>query len=164
MSLPVTRVVRMRPGHTPGCPCGRESCGGYARPRARTALFPPTASAAERARRFVSSTLAAWAAADRFDQYVLELVVTELFSNALRPSRGGSWVRITVTLIAGTVRVEVHDPDPRVPGPPRRPGDDSESGRGLLLVQALSSSWGAVAKRTGGKYVYADLAPAPVAA
>lgn len=65
--------------------------------------------------------------------------------------------RIGLTLwqsLAGQVVIEVADRDP---GLPVTPGAslESESGRGLLLVEALSKEWGYFPLTSGGKVVYA---------
>ena len=67
------------------------------------------------------------------------LVVTELLSNAIDHGRGP--VRLVVELLDTAVRVEVHDGSPE---PPQRQPRDllRPRGRGLQMVEALSSRWG----------------------
>lgn len=85
----------------------------------------------------------------------LDLVVSELVGNALRHTetlRG-----VSLECRDGCVRVSVLDGDDRSPTL-REPGADLESGRGLLLVDALSCAWAVwhdVGR--GGKSVWADL-------
>jgi hypothetical protein len=55
-----------------------------------------------------------------------------------------------------TVRVTVSDSSPRRLVR-RTPGIDSEHGRGLAVVAALSSRWDAETGPSGGKRVWAEL-------
>jgi anti-sigma regulatory factor (Ser/Thr protein kinase) len=85
------------------------------------------------------------------------LVLTELVSNAVRHA-SGEGMRVTIIrLDARCVRVSVLDRDCTRPQM-RTPDPDTEGvgGRGLLLVEALSASWG-VDVLPGGKRVWADL-------
>jgi len=88
----------------------------------------------------------------------VELVVDELVTNAVSASRSLDWpspVRMWLLSDRASVLVLVWDANPE---PPVRidPEDDAESGRGLVLVEALSTRWdwyGGPA--AGGKLVYA---------
>jgi hypothetical protein len=60
-----------------------------------------------------------------------------------------------MTIEDGKLRVEVFDGDCQMPAPVQTAAD-ATSGRGLGLVGALSSTWGAEA-RSGGKVVWAEL-------
>ena len=96
---------------------------------------------------------------------VAQLLVSELVTNAVKYARpgahgdAGSWPDIasSVALILryGLERLTilVSDPDP-VPRVLADAGADAESGRGLMLVQALSKEWGHYCPSTGGKVVY----------
>jgi len=85
------------------------------------------------------------------------LLVTELVTNALRHGGPGVdlWVR---RLPAGGLRLEVVDgrggSNPQV----QRPTDDAEGGRGLVIVQAVASRWGAQ-RLSAGKQVWCELDP-----
>ncbi|MDX2546888.1 ATP-binding SpoIIE family protein phosphatase [Streptomyces sp. WI04-05B] len=75
----------------------------------------------------------------------LELAVTELVTNAL--VHADSEVEIRLREYADRLRVDVRDSDPRppLPTPVLASGEtdrESEHGRGLLIVDALASSWG----------------------
>ncbi|MFD7416087.1 ATP-binding protein [Kitasatospora purpeofusca] len=95
----------------------------------------------------------------------LALIATELTTNALR--HGGTTALATLSLSAPdrgprTVRLEVRDSgpgfDPRecIPATDASGTGESCGGRGLLLVAALSSRWGAL--DTGaGQLVWAEL-------
>jgi anti-sigma regulatory factor (Ser/Thr protein kinase) len=82
-----------------------------------------------------------------------ELVVSEIFTNAVRAS-GGLDQAQDLTGAGGvpTVRLWLHADRQKVmmqvwdgndcPLQPREPGLEAEGGRGLLLVEALSTEWG----------------------
>src|SRR3981081_2013087 len=84
------------------------------------------------------------------------LLVSELVTNAVRHARPGETVLALRLEITGTsVRIEVHDADPRWPQP-STPDGLEESGFGLMLVNALASKWG-VTETATGKAVWAEL-------
>jgi anti-sigma regulatory factor (Ser/Thr protein kinase)/GAF domain-containing protein len=75
----------------------------------------------------------------------LELAVTELVTNAL--VHADSEVEVRLREYTDRLRVDVRDSDPRppLPAPVLASGEadnESEHGRGLLIVDALASSWG----------------------
>ena len=87
-----------------------------------------------------------------------ELVVTELVANAVR--HAGTEITVRLELLVGTpggVRAEVSDSSTR-PVRPRHANALEESGRGLFLVDVLSSRWGADASGEG-KTVWAEIVP-----
>lgn len=85
----------------------------------------------------------------------LDLVVSELASNAIRHSGALGGIRLGVE--DNVVRVAVFDPDDRPPTL-RTPTPDSDSGRGLQLVTALSAHWWVDHDvEHGGKVVWAAL-------
>ena len=86
-----------------------------------------------------------------------ELVITELIANAVRHAGTEIVVRLARLKTLGGVRAEVSDHSTR-PVRPRQPDALSESGRGLFLVDTLSSRWGADAT-TDGKTVWAEIVP-----
>lgn len=117
------------------------------------ASFERTPESARDARRLVRDTLKDWGLAHLADQ--AELVVTELVSNAVRHAKGEG-LRVTVDrLPTGRVHLAVLDRDPARPQI-RPPTPDGVSGRGLLLVDAMSFAWG-VDMLPGGKRVWAVL-------
>jgi len=89
------------------------------------------------------------------------LVLSELLSNAIRHARPlpGCTVRVAWTLSNGSLRVSVSDGG----GPTRpragHPSLSSLGGRGLAIVEHLSSTWG-IRSGNGGMTVWAVL-PAP---
>ena len=71
----------------------------------------------------------------------------------------GRLFRVETSLTAGTLRIAVTDPrGERLPTPhtSTSSGSSAQSGRGLLIVEALASRW-AVEKLTVGKTVWAEL-------
>ncbi|WP_149825530.1 ATP-binding protein [Streptomyces tailanensis] len=77
-----------------------------------------------------------------------ELALTELLANVVRHVPGRR-CGICFLLLPGAVRVEVCDSCPRLPVPGS--GDAlSDSGRGLLLVDAVTDRWGVTSRPTGG--------------
>ena len=84
-------------------------------------------------------------------QATAQLLTSELVTNALRHGTGAIEMCMTVEL--KTVRVEVTDESPQ---PPRimHPTAQSAGGRGVLLVEALASSWGTTQHPGNGKAVW----------
>ncbi|MEU9455185.1 ATP-binding protein [Streptomyces sp. NPDC048277] len=80
---------------------------------------------------------------------VIELLTSELITNAYRHTNGAASLRLTA-LADGRLRVGVWDSHPRIPAPFGEPpwdrvrlaAPDAESGRGLRLVQEYADSWG----------------------
>jgi len=94
-----------------------------------------------------------------------ELVVSELVTNAVQASTGPAALpRIGVPVVhlrlladLRRVVVEVWDGNPEPPVAKQAAPDD-ESGRGLMLVEALCKRWGSEAvPARGGKVVWAEL-------
>ena len=85
----------------------------------------------------------------------LDVVVSELAGNAIRHT--GTLGDVTLALGDNVVHVAVCDPEDRPPTL-RRPDPDGDSGRGLLLVAALSQRWNVDHDlEHGGKAVWAEL-------
>jgi len=84
-----------------------------------------------------------------------ELVVSELVTNALEHGLAGipATVRIWLSSDGGSVAINVWDASP-VPPVPKNAGADADSGRGLMIVAALSTDWGYSAADPG-KVVWA---------
>ncbi len=92
---------------------------------------------------------------------ITEHLVSELVTNAITisdPSLTGiERVAITLRLLPGQILIEVFDNDERPPVPTTA-DLDAESGRGLMLVEALSKEWGYSMHPSGGKTVYCTIA------
>lgn len=101
-------------------------------------LLPPERSASGTARDFVTATLRGWGFPELADDAAL--ITAELFSNALRHAPSPQYV-LAVDWNDGKPRIEMWDSGDRLPKK-QNPEPDSETGRGLHLVQALSTSWG----------------------
>jgi anti-sigma regulatory factor (Ser/Thr protein kinase) len=74
----------------------------------------------------------------------LRLLVTELVGNSVRHASecATGEIELSVRVTPGRIRVEVADGGPGFHPAPRHPNSDDPSGRGLLLVEALSDRWG----------------------
>jgi anti-sigma regulatory factor (Ser/Thr protein kinase) len=87
-----------------------------------------------------------------------ELLVSELVTNAIAASRSLKLifpVRLWLLSDRRQVLILVWDASPQPPVPVDAT-EDAEHGRGLLLVQKISTQWGCYAARdTGGKVVWA---------
>lgn len=82
------------------------------------------------------------------------VVVSELVTNAVQHGKV-ALVTVEVNAIAAAVLLSVADDSDAVPRP-RAP--DDRGGRGLMLIEALSSRWH-VQDRDSGKYVHVELKP-----
>lgn len=105
----------------------------------------------------------------------MELIVSELTTNAVQHTEEGEQVspysslsplktfELVLQIESGAVRVSVCDNDEQAPVL-KQPGVDATSGRGILLVAAMSSKWGHYPVRNRnktGKVVWAEVSLAP---
>lgn len=113
--------------------------------------LPPRPTSAAEARRFVGRALedAAEPARD-----VGVLLASELVTNALLYAQGRITVRVLETDEA--FRVVVGDGSDRQLRP-RQAGPEATSGRGLTLVEQLSTAWGVVHIEDDGKEVWFEV-------
>ncbi|MEV0739992.1 ATP-binding protein [Streptomyces sp. NPDC050549] len=93
----------------------------------------------------------------------VELCVSELVSNVIRHVGEGTPVRVRVRRVGpddDRIRVEVTDPDPRalpiLLDATTDTGLGAESGRGLLLLDAVAVRWG-VEQVVSGKVVWCEV-------
>ncbi|MBQ0984694.1 SpoIIE family protein phosphatase [Streptomyces sp. F63] len=112
--------------------------------------------AAAHARRFTIRTLRAWDAVEEADTVLL--VVSELVTNALVHTAGE--VRLDLALTGNRLRVAVSDSSPRTPVKAASMDWEATGGRGILMVEAVSESWGSV-PLSGGKQVWSEIALPP---
>jgi anti-sigma regulatory factor (Ser/Thr protein kinase) len=105
------------------------------------------------ARGQVRATIQAWEVP--VDASVAMLLTSELVTNAVTHETGES-ITLVITCAYGQLHVDVHDTSCALPVPVDGP-PDAETGRGLMLVASLSSSWGYYRTPTG-KAVYFTLA------
>jgi anti-sigma regulatory factor (Ser/Thr protein kinase) len=125
--------------------------------------FAPLPTAVPCARLHTRFRLADWNLSHISD--AAELIVSELLTNAITATQAihsGYPVRLWVLSDNSRIVIMVGDASPQ---PPRRidPTDDTEGGRGLLLVEALSSNWGWYLTRQHqiAKIVWAELRTPP---
>jgi anti-sigma regulatory factor (Ser/Thr protein kinase) len=111
----------------------------------------PTAPAEARSR--VRAAIRDWGAS--VDSETAELLTSELVTNAFRHETG-SVITLAMRLSASGLRIEVHDTSPVLPVVTDAAAD-AETGRGLVLVAALSADWGSY-RTPAGKVVYFVLA------
>lgn len=121
--------------------------------RRRRRAFPRGLGSAPQARHFVVDTLESWDMAGCAAR--AELPAAELVANALLYST--KEIAVVVKADGGHVLVEVHDCAPAYPTVRRR-GDEADSGRGLILVDALADRWGYDASSDLTKRVWFELA------
>ncbi len=108
------------------------------------------------ARRFTARTLRSWDVTEETDAVLL--VVSELVTNAMVHTQGE--VRLDLILAGDRLRVAVSDSSPRAPVKTESIDWEATGGRGLVLVQAVSTSWGSV-PLSGGKQVWGEIALPP---
>jgi anti-sigma regulatory factor (Ser/Thr protein kinase) len=113
--------------------------------------FTAGRAAARSARHWATPLLASWglrrAASDAL------VVLSELVTNAVFHGDGDIDVRLS--RVAGAVRIEVTDRG-RGTVVVRHPAPETIGGRGMLLVEHLSRSWG-VTTSANGKTVWAEM-------
>ncbi|WP_181442322.1 ATP-binding protein [Streptomyces tateyamensis] len=119
-----------------------------------TCVVRPHASAVAATRRRVHDHFAGRISVDLLDD--LELVLSELVANALAASRPEERVEITVEQAGSSLLIEVVDQSAGAPRC-RQSGLGDERGRGLLIVEALTSAWG-WQRRGAAKVVWGLLA------
>jgi anti-sigma regulatory factor (Ser/Thr protein kinase) len=89
------------------------------------------------------------------DSSVAVLLTSELVTNAIT-HEAGETIMLAISCSNDQLRVDVHDSSCVLPVPEDAP-IDAETGRGLMLVNSLSSEWGCYRTPTG-KAVYFTLA------
>jgi anti-sigma regulatory factor (Ser/Thr protein kinase) len=132
--------------------------------RSNCMLLAGMPSAVGRARAYARWVLSTWQLSSMVD--TVELLVSELVTNAVKatgvvdePVDEGrlagtlSPVYLSLSALADTLLVEVWDVS-STPPLRRVASETDETGRGLLLVQALSKEWGCEVLQTGGKIVW----------
>jgi anti-sigma regulatory factor (Ser/Thr protein kinase) len=110
-------------------------------------------AAAGAARSQVQATIQAWEIP--VDTSIAVLLTSELVTNAIRHEKGDT-ITLVITCAYGQLHVDVHDTSCTLPVP-MDGSPDAETGRGLVLVASLCSSWGHYRTPTG-KAVYFTLA------
>ena len=113
--------------------------------------LPADTSSAGRARDAVTAALITDVSDQTLDTLVL--LTSELVTNVVTHAR--STCHLGVELLPDVVRVSVTDQSGE-PLRPREAGLEAESGRGLALLEMLSSNWG-VLNRSAGKTVWFEV-------
>ncbi len=128
-----------------GPPLTHDACVSYER------LFVATPAELKRVREFMRATLRAWGDDDVDSE--AEMITSELATNAVLHAH--SPFRVSITRNADTLRVAVRDAS-FDPPEPRGTDAGTVGGRGMLLVAALSRSWGSDPE-PDGKTVWAEV-------
>ncbi len=126
------------------------------RRRRRQVQLPCDPASARLARRLVEQTCHQWGIPAMVTDAVV--VASELTDNMVYHARSDGWLRLE--LRSNRFTVAVADADLR---PPRLrvPGLGAVGGRGLVLVNKLSRTWGAASRLPDGKVVWAVLTVPP---
>ncbi|WP_328497005.1 ATP-binding protein [Streptomyces sp. NBC_00414] len=122
--------------------------------------FTSTPRGARLARRLISHRLNDWGHPyTSATNETVTLITAELTANAVRHGHvPGRDFHLRLTQAGGTLRIEVTDTRAEKLPAPGAPDPDGESGRGLLLVEALADDWGVTPRTTApGKTVWAEV-------
>jgi anti-sigma regulatory factor (Ser/Thr protein kinase) len=106
-------------------------------------------------RRILRLHLRMWGLHDVSDE--AQLCVSELVANVITHVGSGTPATLRVSMNGTRLRIEVHDPDTRALPTLVDAGSDSESGRGMALVDAVADRWG-VLLRSDRKVTWCELA------
>ncbi|MCX4684358.1 ATP-binding protein [Kitasatospora purpeofusca] len=135
-------------------------------PRRHTIVLAATAKGACLCRGIVRRQLTDWGVDSSFGEpfHSALLIVAELAANAIThgrvPGRGFELhISLTTTVRRGaTLRIEVSDcRGDRLPVLPPARVTDGQSGRGLVLIDALADRWGTALRDPSAKTVWAEL-------
>ena len=136
----------------PSLPSGQELADQLARPFLEMSAWP---GAVQCARHHTRQVLQETGLKDLIEP--VELVVSEIVTNAIRACGldRDATVRLWIAVTQDEVLVMVWDASPCTPLR-QSPDPEAETGRGLLLVEAVSASWGSFALADEpGKVVWA---------
>ncbi|MFB7475085.1 ATP-binding protein [Kitasatospora sp. NPDC056184] len=138
-------------------------------PRRHTVTLAATPKGASLCRATARSQLALWGVDSTFGEpfHSALIIVAELASNAIWHGRVAGrgfelHLRLTTLVRRGaTLRIEISDCRgdrfPVLPALPPARSSDAQSGRGLVLIDALADRWGAVPRHPSAKTVWAEL-------
>lgn len=116
--------------------------------------LPATETAIAQARHAVESVPAL--AAHPEARFVVRLLVSEVFTNAVKYGARGATIRLLLDVDETTVRAEVGDKGRGfLADAVSMPDQDAESGRGLAFLDALAHRWGV--ERNGEHCVWFEL-------
>lgn len=123
--------------------------------RTHTQRFPIRKDSVPLARQHVEALLTEWKLGGLIEDTTL--ITSELTTNVVQHARGiGEFFELTLRRRNGILILEVSDSYQWQMPEVRKPTADDIGGRGLLLVDALSASWG-VRPRRPGKTVWVHL-------
>lgn len=110
-------------------------------------VLPGIPTSPRLARRFVNDALGGWSLQSLCDS--VELLTNELVTNVVLHVRGDLLLRLR--RLPERLRVEVSDTSPSRPHASHPVGDGVEAttGRGLMLIEAMSDGWGVEPTETG---------------
>ncbi|WP_329387274.1 ATP-binding protein [Streptomyces sp. NBC_01716] len=110
---------------------------------------------ATRVRRAMRLHLSLWGLSDLED--VAQVCVSELVANVINHVGPGTPVTLAVSTDGAHLRIELTDPDTRAMPTLLAPKSDEESGRGLMILDAMADRWGVIS-RADSKVVWCELA------
>ncbi|MGW3264404.1 ATP-binding protein [Streptomyces sp. NPDC001056] len=117
-------------------------------------LLSPTRRGARLARLLATEQLRTWGILSDAATHV----IAELAANAATHGRvPGRNFRLTLHVVGDTLRIEVTDTRRERLPEARRPCADEESGRGLVIVEALADRWGVSSDSVPRKTVWAEI-------
>ncbi|WP_406115093.1 ATP-binding protein [Streptomyces sp. NBC_01014] len=99
--------------------------------------------------------LGLWGLSEQID--VAQLCVSELTANVIKHVGTGTPTTLAVSMNGTHLRIEVHDPDTRALPTLVAADANSEAGRGMALVDAMTDRWG-VQLRADRKVTWCELA------
>lgn len=135
-------------------------------PRSRTALLAATPKGAAVCRRLARRQLSDWGLNSTHTEpfHCALLIVAELAANAITHGRiAGRGFELHLSLTTAvrrgtTLRIEISDPrGDRLPILPIVHTPNSQTGRGLTLIDALCDRWGTIPRHPNAKTVWAEL-------
>jgi anti-sigma regulatory factor (Ser/Thr protein kinase) len=136
----------------------QKSAGPTTPVRTFSVLLSPTPRGARLARLLGTEQLRSWGLPlDPARQVIAELAVNAATHGRVR----GRDFRLTLHVVAGALRIEVTDARGERLPEPQEPSCDAESGRGLVLVEALADRWGVADAPFPRKTVWAEVRLAP---
>lgn len=106
-------------------------------------------------RRMLRTHLTLWGLHESIE--MAQLCVSELVANVINHVGPGTPTTLVVCMNRTYLRIEVHDPDTRALPVLTETGTDSEAGRGMTLVDAVTDRWG-VDLHADGKVTWCEWA------